>query len=231
MNLQSAWLTQGHFELNGDPLMQDIRKRIEAGIGRHLKISTFPAHAGWRNTFWWNERPGRYTEAQFFMSLASDYPVLSFGVSVEKGIEDAAFLLHEEPDSKMDRATWDWQRLIEVAPAVLGADVPQIAATVDSPVNIRMYASRSVPDPEGRIREHFAYVFDNGCWWQRHLGTATPEKIVERLHDYDCRAKWWVDVYFACDLYPHEVGGIGANAAGDLLLAFKDLRARLNARD
>lgn len=90
MDLQASWLLKGYFQVAGQT--QQIRDSLAARLGRPasaVHIAFFPAKPKWKHTYWWREGETDHVEAQFFARIAEEYSVLSVGVSVEKGLEDA----------------------------------------------------------------------------------------------------------------------------------------------
>ncbi|MEM2112278.1 MAG: hypothetical protein QXX08_10465 [Candidatus Bathyarchaeia archaeon] len=92
MDFQCKWLFRGYFEVSdpagGPSFTQQVRESLNAQIvGASFQIASYPVGPAWRHTFWWREGNSEYAEAQFFARIAEEYPVLSVGVSVEKGIE------------------------------------------------------------------------------------------------------------------------------------------------
>jgi len=237
VDLQGNWLFRGYFEVSdpsgGPSFTQQVRDSLAAHLGGSVasfRISSYPVGPAWRHTFWWREGDSDYAEAQFFARIAEEYPVLSVGVSVEKGLEkpDAA------PSAKrgtyiMDRKTWDWQRFKNRAKDVLTADVPACASLVSRPVELRFHTHRYV---RGKVttRERRAFVFCDGAWFERHIGKATEPTILDYVRDLDHREDWWVDAYFGCDLFPNEVEGMKADTFASILSSFGAIRKRIRLR-
>ena len=135
MSIQSAWLVRGYFDLSADDprhtTTQAIRDALSTALGRQFRIAMYPVGANRKHTFWWREGTVDYAEAQFFWRIDEDCPVLSLGISVEKGREGPSTLPIPEPDpERMDRRTWDWQRLMERRLELLEIDVPEVAAAL-----------------------------------------------------------------------------------------------------
>jgi hypothetical protein len=138
MSIHSSWLTRGYFDMSEEDsrptTTQEIRDALAATLADPMRIAMYPIGPNWKHTFWWRDGSEDYTEAQFFMRIAEDYPILSVGVSVEKGLELPAVT---ERDSKhMNRRTWDWQRLTDRCNEVLETDVPFCAQQLHQPINL-----------------------------------------------------------------------------------------------
>ena len=140
MNFSGSWVRRGYFDFSADDHRraptQAIRKDLAVAIGvtaDALRIKSFPVGPAWRHTFWWREGDSDYAEAQCFMQIAH-YPVLSLGISVEKGREGAGAV----GDALMNRHTWDWQRLVDECATLLEKDVPKSASTLPQPITLRV---------------------------------------------------------------------------------------------
>ena len=110
MTAHALWLRQGHYDFrNQKPsYMQAVRSELSRALGladHPLRIASWPVGPRWRYTYWWREGKSNYAEAQFFASMAQEYPVLSLGVSVEKGYEGRQ---RAKGELRMDRRSWDW---------------------------------------------------------------------------------------------------------------------------
>lgn len=238
MDLQGSWLFRGYFEVSdpsgGPSITQQIRDSLAARLGRSastVRIASYPVGPPWRHTFWWREGESDYAEAQFFARIAEEYPVLSVGVSVEKGLEDPKAAPSAKRETYiMDRKTWDWQRLKNRAKDVLTVDVPACASLVSRPLELRFYTHRYVRG-KTTTRERRAFVFRDGAWFERHIGKATESMIIDHVRDLDKREDWWVDAYFGCDLFPNEVDGLKAESLASILWSFAAIRRRLRSRN
>ena len=105
---------------------------------------------------------------QFFVRIDEHCPVLSIRVSVEKGRERVAGNI--APASELiDRATCDWQPLIERRFAVL-ALVPEIAALVQRPVSLRLSVYHA---GQLCLRESLTFTFVHAQWISTPTGNAT----------------------------------------------------------
>jgi hypothetical protein len=237
VDLQGNWLFRGYFEVSdpsgGPSITQQVRDTLAARLGRsaaNFRIASYPVGPSWRHTFWWREGDCDYAEAQFFARIAEEYPVLSVGVSVEKGLEEP----EAAPSAKratylMDRKIWDWQRLKNRAKEVLTVDVPACASLVSRPLELRFYTHRYVRG-KTTTRERRAFVFRNGAWFERHVGKATESTILGHVHDLDKREDWWVNAYFGCDLFPNEVEGMKPDTLAGILSSFAAIRRRIGPR-
>jgi hypothetical protein len=228
MSIQRQWVVQGFFDQSAEDrrqtTTQTIRDELSAALnlptGR-LRIATYPVGPAWRHTFWWREGAQDYAEAQFFARIAEDYPILSIGVSVEKGREDSDI---EDQSQRMDRETWAWQRLIARRADVLESDVPRCAADLQRPVNVRLrthYKDDLVPS------ECATFCFSDNRWFKRHHGTADVAEISAELGALDHKTDRWVDLYFAIDLDASTADGLSPAAVADLLLRFEPIRRRV----
>jgi len=237
MDLQGSWLFRGYFEVSnpsgGPSFTQLVRDSLATGLGRsatNFRIASYPVGPAWRHTFWWREGDSDYAEAQFFARIAEEYPVLSVGVSVEKGLEDP----NAAPAAKratyvMNRRTWDWQRLKNRAKDVLTVDVPACAELVSRPFELR-FSSHQYVRGKATADERRAFVLLDGTWFERHVGRVTESTIIDHMCDLDTRREWWANVYFGCDLAPHDVEGMKADALANILLNFAAIRTRIGSK-
>src|SRR5262245_66061670 len=97
-----------------------------------MKTAMYPVGANWKHVFWWRETGAEFAEAHFVAAIVEDYPILSLGISVEKG--------RGTPTKKRPAldTTWDWHRLLKHLPDVLKSDVAQLATDLGRPVNFRI---------------------------------------------------------------------------------------------
>jgi len=107
--------------------------------------------------FLWREGDVDYAEAQFFMQIAH-YPILSLGVSVEKGREDAV----ATGDKAMDRHSWDWQRFVDHCATILEVDVPASAMNLPQPITLRVQLLPRGAERAGLDDRSFSLV--DGQW-------------------------------------------------------------------
>lgn len=128
----------------------------------------------------------------------------------------------------MDRATWDWSRLMDHGAEILSEDVPALTSALGRPLSIQILA-RPGGDGERQTSDDRTFVFVDGRYFERHKGSkdATVEKIMDHLRVLDRKRNVWANVYFACHLSPLEVDGVTAEDAAGLLLKFNRIRKRL----
>src|SRR5262245_47967491 len=110
MDLQTNWVIRGYFDLGvppgSEPLTKLAQVSLAAALGRHIRRAAYPVGPAWRYALFWREGDVNFAEAQFFASLSPDYPILSVGVSVEKGLEGTSAGTDEA--RVMNRSSWDW---------------------------------------------------------------------------------------------------------------------------
>jgi hypothetical protein len=111
----------------------------------------------------WVRREGTadYVEAQFYVRIDEDCPVLCWSDRRE-GREGAA--ADTGPCERIQRRTWQWQRLIERRENVLEADIPEIAARVHRPISVRVRAFNPAQAANSLFRDpgRFALPIVNG---------------------------------------------------------------------
>lgn len=233
MDLQASWLAQGYFQVTDQ--MQQIRDGLAARLGRSssaLQIAFFPVGPVWKHTYWWREGEADHAEAQFFARISREYPILSLGVSVEKGLEDSdAAPFARRHTFLMNRRTWDWERLKGRMHDVLKTDVPACASLLERPFVVRFSAQQWVRGAATAEQGRRTFVLLNGRWFERYVGTATESAIAETLRGLDERKDWWVNAYFGCDLSPHEVTGMKPEDAAHILWQCSAVRRRLTSTD
>jgi hypothetical protein len=226
-SISASWLLKGHFDFSARDSRHTITQLIRADLCAALslpkdglRIASFPVGPAWRHIFWWREGNTDYAEAQFFAEVSETHPVLSLGVAVEKGLEDRA----RRPEELMDRATWDWPRLVKHLPVVLSTDVVAAAAALRGPINVRIRSRQADTEAAWETR---AFSFVDGGWFERHVGRADPDKIAEYVRALDGQRDSWAIVHFAHDLGPAEADGLQASGAAALLIGFDGIRRRL----
>jgi len=226
-SVSASWLLKGHFDFSAQDSHHTTTQQIKAELcaalslpKRGLRIASFPVGVAKRHTFWWREGTVDYAEAQFFAEVSETHPILSLGVSVEKGPEDRARRVEE----LMDRANWDWPRLVKHLPVVISNDIPAAAGVLQGPINLRIRGRQADTEAAWETR---AYSFVDGGWFERHVGRGDPDKISEYIRDLDSQRDLWVIVHFACDLGPAEANGLQPSRAAALLLGFDGIRRRL----
>ena len=231
MGIQASWLLRGYFDFSkqdrNDTTSQRIRNELCVALGRpkdSLRIANYPVGPVWRHTLWLREGEADYAEAQFFLQIARDYPVLSLGVSVEKGLETSDLPPAEAGKLSMDRRSWDWQRFVGTHAAVLKKDVPSVASNLQQPLTVRFQVKRQREVLEDESR---TFSFVKGHWFERHKGRAKATQIAEHLVALDQRMDLWVIVHFAVDLSLRAADDLSAVEVAQLLLRFEPIRRRL----
>lgn len=234
--LSDAWLLEGHFDLGRqDPhrtSMISIKENLCEALGLPadgLRIAFFPTGPQFKHTYWWREGSHDYAEAQFVAAIAKEVPVLSLGVSVEKGVESGA---PRRPEQVMNRSVWDWPRLIQALPEIVAVDVPALAASLAAPISLRV---RTGIDVEGESRRWWsgrAFSFLEDHWCDRHAGRVRvdAEAIVDHVKELDQRLDRWGIVHVVRDFAPKEVDGMTPATAAAILLEFDRIRRRLTSR-
>jgi hypothetical protein len=235
-SISSAWLHKGHLEFHGqDPRRTttiSIRESLCASLGlpvppsqKSLKMAAFPSGMSFKHTYWWRETDLQYGEGQFVASISKLHAVLSLGVSIEKGVsKDTA----ARPEQIMDRALWDWQRLLDSLATILSADVPGVAASIERPVHVRIRSrDRLIAGTRAWQMRAFSFVEDQ--YFERHTARvkSEPEILAEHVRDLDRQADTWVIVQFACDLSAAEADGKSPSEVADILMHFDRIRRRL----
>lgn len=231
MNLEGAWLQRGFFNFSQQKPRTTTTTAIRdelcrgLGLGRGvLHIANYPTRANWRHTLWWRDGKEDHVEAQFFAQIAKEHPVLSLGISVEKGLEDQQAAGPKY--NLMVRPKWDWVRLVQHLPALLKQEVFECAAQLGSPLLVRLRA-RCINNGETLLQKRRTYALVDGSWFDRHKGTTTPQEIAGEVCSFDSKADWYVDLHFCCDFAPEEVDGMRADEAAEILLKFNPIRVRL----
>lgn len=227
MAFSGEWLRRGYFDFSADggrnTPTQVIRDHLATSRGlpsSALRIASYPVGPAWRHTFWWREGTSDYSEAQVFAEIGH-YPVLSLGVSIEKGREDAA----APANRRMVRSDWDWSILRQQVDLVLTDDVPASAASLQAPVHLRIRVRPQRDSNEKAEDRSFSFV-DNH-WYERRRGSATSEAIAEYVRRIDTLADCWVILHIAVDLDPTSVEGMTAEEVAGLLIRFEPVRVRL----
>jgi len=228
MNAQAAWLQKGHFVLGEDrpSFTVAVRDELLRGTGlSHLEIVQFPSQPAWRHSLYWREGEVNYAEAQFFASIAKEYPILSLGVSVEKGLEDAS----ATGDDLMDRRTWDWVRFVKEVEHLASTEVPKLEMKHPrQAVTLRIWTRRYVDSADEPGRETGSFSFFEKQWFKRHKGDSSASDIAEYVAEIDRRAGSWAFASFSRDLGPEEAGRLSPLGAAEILLEFDGIRRRLH---
>jgi hypothetical protein len=189
-----------------------------------LRIATFPTGPQFKHTYWWREGSRDYAEAQFVATIAKDAPVLSLGVSIEKGVESAG-----HPEEVMDRAVWDWPRLIGALPEIVSVHVPAVAAKLAAPISIRVRTGINVEGESKRWWRVRAFTFVKDHWYDRHAGKVRVDAgaIVDHVKELDQSPERWAVVHIVRDFSPIEVNGMQPRAVSAVLLEFDGIRRKL----
>ena len=232
MPVQSSWLRRGYFDFSSeDPhntTSQQIRGELCAALDRpkdSFRIKGYPVGAAWRHTVWFREGDLDHAEAQFFLQVARHYPVLSLGVSVEKGLESASIRANDP--ERLDRGTWDWQRFVSCCSTVFTDDIPALAANLEQPLTVRYRVARGHSALEDDSRA-FSYV--DRSWFDRHRGHIGVPDILAHVEVVDKYPDCWVSAYFSLDISDQVAGGMSPSAVADLLVRFDPLRRRLRGQ-
>ena len=127
-----------------------IRESLCVALGlpaNGLEIASYPTGPQFRHTYWWRDHKVDYAEAQFVAAISHVHPVLSLGVSVEKGLEGGTAT---RPERAMDRRVWDWPRLVDGLSEILLTDVPAVAGgqTSEGEPRIQPRSLTSARDPK-----------------------------------------------------------------------------------
>jgi hypothetical protein len=225
MRLDPAWLEMGFFKFDSarsrSTPTDEIRRFLARGLHlepREIRRKGYPVGPAYRHTVWWREGKHDYAETQFFAQIEHAQPVMTLGLSVEKGYEPPT--TPERDSELMDRRTWDWPGLLRSGSEVLGKGVADVSGRLDRSVHVHLagYAM----NPEDRERAYFSFV--RGRWYRRHEGTAKTAKVLEKIASFDTRHDWWLDLYIGCAFSPAEVADMDTQAAAEVLLAFAPLR-------
>jgi hypothetical protein len=232
MPMKASWLHRGFFAHLMDedpPILHAVRDELCKRL--HLKsdslqIAYFPGKSGFKHTCWWREGDTEYAEAQFFAQVSTAHPVLSLGVAVEKGREDAPWPASLSKKQRMTRKTWDWPRLIKHAPDVLARGVVDASSSLKAPVNVRVRSRRSAKrHTTGWETRAFSFLKDR--WFERHVGNSDAPRIIKHFRELDGYPDAWAIVHFALDLAPSDVEGMKPSKVADVLMAFDGIRSTL----
>ncbi len=234
MNSQKSWILRGYFDFrdrNGvQTCTQAIRDALSTAVGRQLSIGFFPAGPSLKHTFWWREGDAPFVEAQFILTIDQHCPVLSAGLSVEKGLADPKALSRPESE-RMDRETWDWQRLIDNLDHVLDSAVHNLELQLSLPLQLKTRVlgacDRKLVLAQSGLRT-FSYF--EGQWFERHNEPTGSQQIAEYLRDLDEKQDHWVDLYLVVDLDPNSADSMTPGEVANILAAFDRLRKRLRGR-
>ena len=221
------WLFKGHFDLDpqspGSGMMKQIRMKlphVPAAAHEHQIADTADG----------TETPtvgeaSQYREGQFVAAISKLHPVLSLGVSVEKGVTAATA---SRPEQVMVPNFWDWPRLVGGLSHVLEEDVPSIADAITDPVHVRI-RSRDRTITKVRAWQTRAFSFVRGQWFERHVPRvqATPNEIGEHVRTLNDQPDTWVIVHFVRDLSADQADRKSPADIAGMLMQFDGLRRRL----
>jgi hypothetical protein len=224
MQLQADWALRGYFDFSNNKTAtpsKAVRDELAVGLGlpkSALLIRSYPVGPAWRFAFWWREGNADYAEAQFFMGIPADFPLLSIGLSVEKGRESTA----ARGSELMNRKTWDWPRLVTKGRKILDKDIEDLAAEVQRPINFRITL---LPCGDSLADRTFSFVGDK--WYARHSGLATTADMASYLKDVDHQRDRWAIAQFSIDLAPTEISDWDTQSIARTLLCFNKIRRKL----
>ena len=186
MSLQGNWLTRGYFDLRnadgGQTVTQQVRDNLADHLGqprRAVKIRSYPVGPAWRHTVWWGEGEVGFPEAQFIMRTSEEYPILSVGLSVEKGMGTPRV---GAPKSDLMDETWSWNRFKDEADSFLEHDIPGCSSDIGRPISLRFFPyDYKAASPINIPRRTF--VSDGGLWFERHVGSAKTSEIADYIRE------------------------------------------------
>lgn len=234
-SISASWLLKGHFDFSSqDPHNTTtllIKKDLSDALGLPrdgLNIARYPVGPQFSHIFWWREEKLDFAEAQFVAAISESHPVLSLGVSVEKGLENANV---PRPEQAMNRNLWDWDRVLRVAEHILSVDVPSISALLNAPIHLRILSRvRSEESAVGWHSDAFSFVEER--WFARHRGRVrtSVDEIVGTLRELDGRQDAWGIVHIARDFAPLEVEGMSPSEVASVLLHFDGIRRQLRGQ-
>jgi hypothetical protein len=224
--VRGSWLTRGYFVLRNDGLMREVRDILERSLGQPkgtLSIRMAPEEPGqWKHICWWRAEHAPYREAQFFVQISRDYPILSLGISIEKGFETDDSSM---PRGKRMDGRWDWHTFITTSGRIVGSDVGDLARKLKRPITLR--SKRKTQTDEAWTTDSFSFV--SGNWYNRHEGHFDQDRIVKHLNQVNRERDQWAIVHLACDLSPDDADGLTATDIAAKLLLFNRIRNRLRA--
>ena len=128
----------------------------------------------------------------------------------------------------MDRDAWDWTRFVRHAGDVLTIHVPRCSLSLEQPLTVRLGAH--LHDHGQRLEQEIrTFVFDEGDWFERHVGKASGAEIESHIRDLDGRMSWWVDANVEVQLCGAEVRGLPPDELAGILAAFAEMRRQVRA--
>jgi len=231
MLLEGKWLEQGFFRFDSSTNRitptEEIKKLLADGLRieeSKLHRKSYPVGPAFRHTIWWREGHYDYAEVQFVAQISKHHPILTLGISIEKGYEDSQIACRKS--ERMDRKGWDWPNLVINCPIIVDNMLPTCAETVRRPISFRI----SGREHNGNGRSETIYNLIDRIWFQRHVGKATSADIPEEIRLLDKNKNWWVNVYIGCDFYPFETDKMDTDYTAQILLAFSPIRRLLRKR-
>ncbi len=230
MDVRQEWLEHGFFQVtdsSGKSFSQEVRKALAARLGLapgDLRLASFPVGPAWRFALWWREGEVDFAEAQFMAAIAADFPILSLGVSVEKGLEIPS-LAPDDP-RHMDRRSWDWPNFRRRTRQILMRDIPRCSQALGRPVSLRLIVIPWEKRP-ARERETHTFVCDGNAWFRRRKGHAQINDIRDLITDLDGGKDHWVNAHIVCDLAGSDIQGMTAEEVAGTLLTLSPIRDRI----
>jgi hypothetical protein len=220
---EAVWVRRGYFDLQSrvrrdatfSKLVTDeLRKTTSV-----TKVAGYPVRAKFRHSLYWREGNVNYAEAQFFATISHQHALLSLGVSVEKGVEAGT------GEQRLNRQTWDWRRVVRLAPELVAVSLPRLAEQLSRPLSLWLLTARGNEERESRT-----FVFDGGQWFQRYSGGVRPEAITRAITQVDKWGEAWVNLHVGYDLTAEEAGKLDVAAFARRLSAFDGVRRLLRGR-
>ena len=230
-SISAAWLLKGYFDLS----TQDRNVRTTQEIRRHLcealrlsemEMASYPVGVGWRHVFWWRETKADFAEAQFVAAISKEYPMLSLGVSVEKG-RASATKKRPAPVSGVSAGLLLIRRFSGL-PKFSETRATSVVSTSCRRLN---RLCQSQVESTGWKTNGFSFL--DGRWFERHVGEVRGDKveaIADRIRELNGRKDTWVVLTFTHDLSPREADDMSPAAVADVLMKFNPLRERLRGR-
>ena len=229
MDVKQEWLEHGLFQVtdsSGKSFNRQVPKALAARLGlapADLQLASFPVGPAWRFALWWREWEVDFAEAQFMAAIAADFPILSLGVSVEKGLEKRPGLAPDDP-RHMDRRSWDWPNFRRRTRQILMRDIPRCSQALGRPVSLRLIVIPWEKRP-ARVRETHTFACDGNAWFRRRKGQAQINDIRDLITNLDGGKDHWVNAHIVCDLA--DARGLTAEGAAGILHAFAQIRDRI----
>jgi len=224
----AQWLLRGYFDFKARERRDTLTRSVRDELARCLdvpadliKISSYPVGPNYRHTYWWRLGEIEYAEIQFFARIAKEHAVLSLGVSIEKGLEDAQALKGRPVTHRLNRKAWHWPHFLRHALYILSTDLPKVQRKLDRPIFVRILTKPSSQDAER------TFTMVNGRWYERHVGHTGPATVIEHFRRLDTKPDLWVNAYIGIDLTSDEADGLTAPKLVNIMLAFDPVRERV----